>query len=98
MQSKRENEDLAVKRIEFAQKLIKQIEDQANIIYVDESSCNSHQRQSKAWSYSAIPVNVKVSKKRFGGVTIFGAIGSCLKRCVFKLGASTNKEEFLEFL
>jgi hypothetical protein len=36
--------------------------------------------------------------KRWKGVTLYGAIGNFLPKAIFKLGRSTNKEEFTEFL
>ena len=65
---------------------------------MDETTVNSHMRLSKAWSYADKPVKTLIGRKRYGGVTIYGAIGNCLKKPVFMLGESTNIEEFEEFM
>ena len=65
---------------------------------MDETTVNSHMRLRKAWSYADKPVNTLIGRKRYGGTTIYGAIGNCLKNPVFMLGESTNIEEFEEFM
>ena len=39
-----------------------------------------------------------MGKTRYGGVTIYGAIGNCLSNAVFTFGKSTNKVEFIDFM
>ena len=65
---------------------------------MDETTVNSYLRLSKALSYVDKPVKTIVGRRRYGGVTIYGAIGNCLKKPVFMLGESTNIEEFEEFM
>ena len=55
-------------------------------------------RLSKAWSYDDQPVKTLIGRKRYGGVTIYGAIGNCLKKPTLMLGESTNIEEFKQFM
>ena len=43
-------------------------------------------------------MNFSISNKRHSGVTLYGAIGKCLKHAVFMTAASTNSVSFLEFL
>ena len=65
---------------------------------MDETTVNSHMRLRKAWSNADKPVNTLIGRKRYGGITIYGAIGNCLKSPVFMLGESKNIEEFEEFM
>ena len=89
---------MKAKRRSFAKKLHKLIKEGANIIYADESTVNNHIRTAKCWQYCDKPVKQLIDKKRIGGVTIYGAIGNCLRQPTFVLGASTNKVEFKAFL
>ena len=41
---------------------------------------------------------MEIPKKRIGGLTLFGAVGNCLRRPVFLEAESTNKEDCLRFL
>ena len=82
----------------MASKLKKHMDDGSSIIYADESTVNNHIRTSKCWAYSNKPVKQILDPKRYGGVTIYGAIGLCLEKPVFTLGESTNKAEFRTFL
>jgi hypothetical protein len=43
-------------------------------------------------------VKTVIGKKRYGGVTIMGAVGNCLSKSVFKLVPSTTKEVFMSFI
>ena len=70
----------------------------SSVIYADESTVNNHIRTSKCWAYSNKPVKQILDPKRYGGVTIYEAIGMCLEKPVFTLGESTNKAEFRTFL
>lgn len=36
--------------------------------------------------------------KRYGGVTIFGAVGNCISKSLFITGKSTNRDEFKQFI
>ena len=45
------------------------------------------------------PVNVPLNKTRHKGITVFGAIGACLKEPVMMLGdKGTNAADFVKFL
>lgn len=48
--------------------------------------------------YPECPVNIEVSNRRLQGVTLFGAIGTCLSKPVFMTGSSTNSVEFRQFI
>lgn len=39
-----------------------------------------------------------INSKRLKGVTLYGAIGTCIDKAVFMTGRSTNTEEFVQFL
>ena len=68
------------------------------VIYLDESSFNSHLTQSKAWSFAQNPV-LAITPRKYNAVTVFGAIGSCIKgNGVFMLAESTNAADFAKFL
>ena len=42
-------------------------------------------RTTKYWQYCDKPVKQLIDSKRIGGVTIYGAIGTCLRNPVFVL-------------
>ena len=85
---------LKSKRRSFAKKLKEHIDKGHAIIFADETTVDNHIRTAKCWSYANKPIKQILEKKRYGGVTIFGAIGYCLNKPVFTLGKSTNKEDF----
>lgn len=74
------------------------IEGGADIIYVDETTFNTHLRSARTYLYPQHPVNIEVSNNRLHGVTLFGAIGSSLSKPVFMTAVSTNKDAFFEFM
>ena len=78
--------------------LARLITQNASVIYVDETTFNFHQRNSRTWSYSDERVQLPVSNTRHSGVTLYGAIGECLKHPVFTTGESTNAIDFTKFL
>ena len=88
---------LDTERFKYAQKLNECILAGRNLIYIDETTVNSNMRLDRVWQYEDKPVDI-VLGKRIGGLTIYGAIGNCLKAPVFTLGASTNTEEFKSFM
>ena len=51
-------------------------------------------RNSRSWSYEAEKVRIPVHNTQLSGVTLYGAIGSCLKHPVFMTATSTNSESF----
>ena len=53
--------------------------------------------KAKSWSSKKNPVLHPFNNKRYG-ITVYGAIGQCMRQPVFKLGVSTNKLEFQQFL
>ena len=81
----------------YAKKLKEKIASNRTIVYIDETTFNSTLRQSRVWQYYKKPVPFAVGK-RIGSITLYGAIGHCLKEPVFMLGKSTNKEEFQTFI
>ena len=42
-------------------------------------------------------VEVELNTKRLSGVTVFGAVGKCLKQPVFMIAKATNSEEVQRF-
>jgi hypothetical protein len=68
------------------------------VIYIDETTFNFHMRNSRSWSYEAERVQIPVHNTRLSGVTLYGAIGTCLKHPVFMTATSTNSESFELFM
>jgi hypothetical protein len=67
---------------------------------VDESSIQYHTvlSQSKfAWQSQEQDLHKRLAVASLKGITLYGAIGACLKRPVIIKGNSTNQETFLEF-
>ena len=87
-----------VRRVEYARRLAELVVANAPIVYADETSVHVWMTQSRCWQPRDSPVNVVLNKKRHPGVTVYGAIGSCLKEPVMMLGSSTNAVEFQKFL
>ena len=92
------SERLQVRRVEYARRLAELVVANAPIVYADETSVHVWMTQSRCWQPRDSPVNVVLNKKRHPGVTVYGAIGSCLKEPVMMLGSSTNAVEFQKFL
>ena len=66
-------------------------------MYIDETTVNTFMRPSRVWSYADRPVDHVLPSKRLG-LTIYGAIGHCLRGPVFMTGGTTNKQEFITFV
>ena len=72
-----------------------------SIVYIDETTFNLHMRHKRSWSYSDLPVKFVMARKRLSGVTLYGAIGNCLRQSQFMTAESTsiaNMEKFLQQL
>jgi len=82
----------------FTVDLAKRIERGDNILYMDESSCNLWMRGRYTWTSREKPVKMQINQFRGAGVTIYGAIGTCLDSPLFMKSASTNIEDFRKFL
>lgn len=67
------------------------------VVYIDESTFNFHMRNRRTWSYRDELVVKPISTERFSGVTLYGAIGKCLKYPVFFVAPSTSTISFQEF-
>ena len=65
-----------------------------DIVYLYETSFNFHLRNRRVWSYNDERVEKPISNTRFSGVTLFGAIGKCLKHPVFMTAESTTSQSF----
>ena len=68
------------------------------LIYLDESTFHAYLRQSRTWSYSDSPVKFVLSRRRFSGVTLFGAFGNCLEAPVFMTAKATCIASFRDFI
>ena len=68
------------------------------IIYMDESSVNLWMKNRQTWCNYSRPVRMQLNKFRGNGITVFGAIGSCLPKAVFMQSHTTSAANFLPFL
>ena len=68
-----------------------------DIVYIDETTFNFHLRNRRTWSYNDERVAKPISNTRFQGVTLYGAIGKCLKHPVYMTAESTNGTSFQLF-
>lgn len=88
---------IKLERQKFAKIIANLISRRKPLIYVDETTFNSWSIKDKSWSISKEQVLHARNNKRLS-TTVYGAIGDCLKKPVFKLGQSTNSLEFMQFL
>lgn len=63
------------------------------LIYIDETTFNTWQRNSKSWMYPETPVKLPIRSHR-KSITLYGAIGNCLSHSVFITAGSTNEIDF----
>ena len=85
-------------RWQYARMLKNVIDGDKALIYVDESSFNTWRRINKTWAPKYNVINLPQQDSRGHGLTVYGAIGTCLKKAVFTLGESTNPEGYCAFL
>lgn len=95
--AKEAKEEFDQKRVVFAQFLQSLVREGKEVIYMDESQFHSWMSTKKAWSLSHSPVEVILNNRQHG-VSVFGAIGYCLKESVFLVAERNNKENFIEFM
>ena len=88
---------LQQERYAFARLLAKLIQEKKPIIFMDETTVNTWQIKTKSWSSKTDIVEHKRPSTRIG-VTVFGAIGNCLKNPVFRTAKSTKKHDYIEFM
>lgn len=70
----------------------------ANVIYMDETTFQLWNKPQRTWMSREEPVVAPLNFSRLKSVTLFGAIGLCLKAPVFMMAPATNEEHFAEFL
>ena len=67
------------------------------LIYMDETTFHSWMLRAKSWSKRSQPVlHARVDRRH--ALTVYGGVGFCLTEPVFRVGASTNKQEYGNFL
>jgi len=88
----------AQERWEYARRLKALIDSDKALVYVDESSFHTWKRLNKTWAPQHEIIHLPIQNSRGEGVTVYGAIGTCLKRAVFTLGDKTTPEGFSELL
>jgi len=88
---------LQKERFVFARILAKLIEEKVPLIYMDETTFNTWQMKTKSWSSKSDIVYHHRPSTRLG-ITVFGAIGNCLKKPMFMTARSTNKEDYMRFM
>ena len=67
------------------------------LIYVDESGFNSWMHKHKSWSLPDKLNNHLVNSARHS-VSVFGAIGNCLRKPVYHLDKGVGYEQYIRFL
>ena len=67
------------------------------IIYCDETTFNSWMMKAKSWAHERNSLLHARNSKRLS-VTVYGAFGNCMNNPVFKMGGTTNRIEFIEFM
>ena len=88
---------LQKERFAFARLLTKLLDAKMPMIFMDETTVNTWQIKTKSWSTRTNIVFHKRPSTRIG-ITVFGAIGNCLKKPVFRTAKSTNKDDYVEFM
>ena len=83
---------------DFAIALAKLIQQQALIVYTDESSFHMWMKMKATWMHASDPIKITLNKNRGNGITVIGAISEDLSKPLFMLAKSTNSEEFMAFL
>ena len=89
---------LVQERLNYAVRLAELVCSKAPIIYFDETSFSNYLRPFKTWQRPKDPIKINMPQKRLGGVTLFGAIGTCLPAPVYMTGESTNAKEVKKFM
>ena len=83
---------------EFAVTLARLIQQEALIVYTDESSFNMWMKMKATWMSASDPIKITLNKHRGNGITVIGAISEQLSKPLFMMASSTNAEEFATFL
>ena len=86
------------KKYVFARLLSKVIMNGYPLIYADEAAVNMWTHSRKTWSKRDEPINPSLNADRGRNVSMFGAIGNCLRRPFFRLEEKTTQESFIRFL
>ena len=68
------------------------------MVWMDSSSFNAWTQRKRIWCNSNDPVKLPRQPKRHAGVTLWGALGRCLNKAVFKTSDSTNQEDYRDFI
>ena len=82
----------------FVVGLARRIEQNQNVVYFDETSCNMWMRKRYSWCQGDNPIRMHLNRDRGQGITIMGAIGHKLPQGVFVIAKSTNQVDVGEFL
>jgi len=85
-------------RLEYAKMLKQVIDSDKAVIYVDESSFHTWKTLNKTWAPKHNVINLPISSSRGKSLTVFGAIGTCLKKAVFMLAPRNDAENYCVFL
>ena len=73
------------------------LEDERDILYFDESSCNLWQKRLKVWRTVDAPLPCYLQPQQGGNVTMLGAVSTKSDRAYVQVAAKTNKEHVLAF-
>ena len=66
-------------------------------VWMDESSVNGYMQPAKVFSKLGTDMRLPLPSQRHSGLTIFGAVGNCLREPAWQVSLSTNREDFIKF-
>lgn len=90
--------ELEARRLQMAKVLAKLVTLNRPIIYVDETTFNTHCTPlPKSWSLKQKHNKHAIANKRFS-TTVYGAIGNCLSEPVFYTATGTNQVNYRAFI
>ena len=87
---------LMVQRANFAHKLLGLPVDL--LVYADETTFDVWSPPSRVWQSAECQVVIPLNKKHLKNLTVYGAIGACLRHRVYYIAQSTNKRDFTTFV
>ena len=76
------------------------MDSKTEILYIDETSTNLWELKNKIWQprNPIIPMSYTLQKTRGSNVAVIGAISNKESRIYYKIGETTNIDNFFEFL
>ena len=87
---------LAVEREQFARKLLTLPVHQ--LVYADETTFDVWTPPGRVWQGKDKHVVIPLNRTHLKNITVYGAVGICLREPVYFIGDSTNAVQFVEFV